>query len=202
MVYEVHEENGLKFCASVEEDGETKAKSLLLMTVEEGISYTLGNVNARDVAKGKGAERFGDVLPQLLFEKKADGKETTNLQKINERLKEILQDVQNPVNSGRAWDFKKVHQEVCRFVENDPRTDYYTIAEGKCRVRGTDLQPILDELGTGWSAHRFAKTLQLHNMLYTDGGRLQKWLTDSSGKGKQYRAYVFDTGFKRLELDE
>lgn len=200
MVYKVYEKNGLKLCVSVEEDGETKVKSLSLMTVEKGISYTLGDVNARDVAKGKGAERFGDVLPQLLFEEKTDGKETTELEKINERLKEILLNVQNPVNSGMTWNFKELHQEVCTFVEFDSKPNYYTITDGKCRVRSHDLQYILSELDSGWSVHQFVKSLKLHNMLHTDNGRLQKWVTDSSGKGGQYRAYVFDTEFKGMEV--
>lgn len=201
MIKKVFENEQLKVGAVVEVDNATMVKSIALISVNDGVGHVLRKLNVHDVTKGKGVDAIVNVVPDLLLGTDEESK-TQKMQEINKCLMKVLQDTQSSISSGMTWDFKKVHQEVCKFVKNDPRTDYFIIAEDKCKVRGTELQSILDMLDTGWSAHRFAKTLQLHNMLYTDGGRLQKWLTDSSGKGKQYRAYVFDTVFKRLELDE
>lgn len=200
MMYKVYEQEQLKLCAIVEEEGETKRKTLSLMVVEDGVGYTLRNVSAREVARGKGADYFGDVIPQLLFEKAEKEKQTTELQKINGRLMEILQKQEKTVNSGMTWNIREVHYEVCEYVKRNSRIDYFTIENGMCRIRGKELGYILEELGTEWSVSKFVKALKLQNMLHTDNGRLQKWVTDSSGTGTQYRAYVFDTEFKKLEV--
>ena len=200
MLKKVYENEELKIGAIVEVDNETWAKWIELIGVNsEGVGHLLGKVSVRDLVKGKGVDFLGNVIPQFLLEVDEEGK-NKELQEIKERLKELLQDVQNHVSSGMTWDFKELHQEVCSFVGFDSKPDYYTIADGKCRVRSHDLQYILNELDSGWSVNQFVKSLKRHNMLHTDNGRLQKWVTDSSGKGGQYRAYVFDTEFKGMEV--
>lgn len=199
MLKKVYENQEVKIGAIAEEDNATLGKSISLIGVKDGVGHALGKVSVRDLIKGKGIEFLGNILPQLLTENAEEGK-TTELEKINRCLMDMLLEEPNYINTGMTWNFKELHQEVCEFVERCPRPDYYTIADGKCRARSHELQYILNELDSGWSVHQFVKSLKLHNMLYTDNGRLQKWVTDSSGKGGQYRAYVFDTEFMRLEV--
>lgn len=199
MLKKVYENQEVKIGAFVEVDNVTLEKSISLIGVKDGVGHALGKLSVHDVLKGKDEDIIGNIIPQLRLETDEKGK-NKELQEINKRLLELLQDVQNPANSNLTWNFKELHQEVCEFVERCPRPDYYTIADGKCRARSHDLQYILNELDSGWSVHQFVKSLKLHNMLHTDNGRLQKWVTDSSGKGGQYRAYVFDTEFKKLEV--
>ena len=58
------------------------------------------------------------------------------------------------------------------------------------------LEDILD---TGWTTKEFVKTLDNYGMLEAGNDRLEKKVTDSSGKGGQYRAYVFSVNFKEVE---
>lgn len=195
---EYAEQAGLKLCVHMTVDEKTEKRKVHLMVVDkEGVGHLLGDFSAREVVSGKAANTFADVVPALLRE--CDD-ETTELQKIKNQLKQVLQ-TQQAERSGMAMDIKTVHEEVCEFIRKDPRTDFRFIAGDKCKVRTDDLKYILDDvLKSGWTVDEFAKALRLHKMLDTDKGRLQKWVTDSSGTGSQYRAYVFDVVFKQMEV--
>ena len=191
------EQEKMSLCAEVIVCEKTTRKSISLSVVdEEGVIHPLGDFSAREVAKGSAAKSIGEVFPELLFEK---SEEETELQRIQNQLNALLQ-TQTPQNSKTAMSIRPVHEEVCNYVSKHQRVDYQTIHEGKCRVRTECLERILKRLRVDWTVIEFAKALDKQRMLHFDKGRLQKWVTDSSGTSSQYRAYVFDVVFKRLEV--
>ena len=188
-------QNRIQVRAELKVSSKTNKKIISIVTVDKtGVPYPLEDYTSSQIMKGNAVKDIAEVLPILLMKQGAEDRE--NLQN---QLEQMLLETPNK-KDGWACNFKDVHAEVCEWVRNSQRKDYRTINETQCTIRKAELKMILEDiLDTGWTTKEFVKTLDNYGMLEAGNDRLEKKVTDSSGKGGQYRAYVFSVNFKEVE---